>query len=81
MRIASALGVPFLATGGGHGTTVTLGGIRQGLEIDLSGLKTVDLDAGTNQLTIGGGVIFSDVIPTLYNAGKEMRKPPFRFSI
>ena len=40
----------------------------------MSGLNTVDLDAGNNLLTIGGGTIFSDVIPPLYAAGKELRK-------
>ena len=41
----------------------------------MSKLNTVNLDAGNNLLTIGGGTIFSDVIPTLYSAGKEMREP------
>ena len=64
----------FLATGGGHGTTVTLGNLKQGLEIDFSDFNTVNLDAKNNLITIGGGTIFSDVISPLYNAGKEMRE-------
>ena len=73
MRIATRFGIPLLATGGGHGTSITLGKLENGLEIDMSELSTVDVDTTNNQITIGGGTRFSQVVDPLYAAQKEMR--------
>lgn len=74
VKIASAHRIPFLATGGGHGVSVTLHNIQNGIEIDLSQFKNVSVDAVANTLTIGGANTFGDAINPLYDAGKEMRK-------
>ena len=74
VKIASAYSIPFLATGGGHGLSVTLHNIQNGIEIDLSRFKNVSVDADANTLTIGGANTFGDAINPLYDAGKEIRK-------
>ncbi|KAH8799835.1 hypothetical protein F5884DRAFT_117923 [Xylogone sp. PMI_703] len=74
VRIASQNDVPFLATGGGHGGTITTKSLN-GIQIDLSNLKNVTLDDKSNLLTIGGGVIFEDIFPVLFAAGKELQAP------
>ena len=63
--------IPFLATGGGHSFSINLGKLENGLELDLSGFKTVKVDAAANTLTIGGAVTFHDILEPLYAAGKE----------
>ena len=68
--------VPFLATGGGHSFSINLGKLENGLELDLSGFKTVKVDAAANTLTIGGAVTFGEILEPLYAAGKEMRMLP-----
>ncbi|KAJ0414362.1 FAD-dependent oxidase [Aspergillus carlsbadensis] len=72
VRFASRNDIPFLAVGGGHGFTTTLGEVENGLEIDLSQFDRVSVDARRNRLTIGGGVRFRDVMDPLYAAGKEI---------
>ncbi|KAJ9148278.1 FAD binding domain family protein [Pleurostoma richardsiae] len=72
VKIASARGIPFLATGGGHGVSATLDNLRNGLDIDLGNFKSVHLDIERNRLTVGGAVHFGDVIDLLYNSSREI---------
>lgn len=65
--------IPFLATGGGLGYGTTYGALDNGLELDLGYFKTVQVDAKTNRLIIGGSVTIEDIILPLYKAGKEFR--------
>jgi FAD/FMN-containing dehydrogenase len=74
VRFASRNDIPFLAVGGGHGFTTTLGDVKEGLEIDLSQFDRVSVDARNNRMTIGGGVRFRDIMDPLYAAGKEIRR-------
>lgn len=74
MKIASINNIPFLATGGGHSTTVHVGHLRDGLQIDLSNFDSVELDAERNLLTVGGATRFAQITDVLYNAGKEFGK-------
>lgn len=74
IRIASRLQIPFLATGGGHGTSSTLARLKQGIDIDLGKFDAVNLETDKNLLTVGGATVFSQVIDLLYAAGKELRK-------
>ncbi len=64
--------ISFLGTGRGHGSTSTLKAVN-GIEIDLSNFRTVDLDAQKNRLTVGGSVNFSQLFDPLYDAGKMLR--------
>lgn len=73
MRIAYNNSIPFLATGGGHGTSTTYAEMRDGLNIDLGNFNTVDVDAEDNTVTIGGSVVFSDTYDPLFSRGKWIR--------
>lgn len=66
--------VSFLATGGGHGYSTTLSGVKDALNVDLSNFKKVAIDASANTMTIGAATIFADVYDPLYAAGKQIRK-------
>ncbi|KAL4998573.1 hypothetical protein BDV10DRAFT_201248 [Aspergillus recurvatus] len=63
--------IPFLATGGGHGLTGTLGQFH-GITIELSNFNTVELDERTSQITVGGGTKYSETYEPMFNAGKMM---------
>ncbi|KAI4235936.1 MAG: hypothetical protein L6R40_006304 [Gallowayella cf. fulva] len=67
------LGIDFLATGGGHGTSSTLSRLQRGVDIDLGKFDSVHLEAEQNRLTVGGATTFAQVIDLLYGAGKELR--------
>ncbi|KFA74441.1 hypothetical protein S40288_08910 [Stachybotrys chartarum IBT 40288] len=69
---SSRNGVPFMATGGGHGYTTTTGAVEHGIDIDLGFFDGVSVDAANNLMTIGGSVTFHDVFDPLYSAGKEI---------
>ncbi|KAF2135276.1 uncharacterized protein K452DRAFT_239649 [Aplosporella prunicola CBS 121167] len=71
VRVASANGIPFLATGGGHGLSVTLHELQNGIEIDLSAFKNVTVDPEANTITVGGANVFGDVVEPLWNAKRE----------
>jgi hypothetical protein len=66
--------VSFLATGGGHGYSTTLSGVKKALNIDLSNFRKVAVDASANTMTIGAATIFADVYDPLYAAGKQIRE-------
>ncbi|KAF9878632.1 putative fad binding domain protein [Colletotrichum karsti] len=65
--------VPFLATGGRHGYTTSLGRLRNGLAIDLSALNEVGVDESAGILTVGGGVRWSQVLDSVFDAGFQMQ--------
>lgn len=71
VRYARQCGVPFLGSSAQHGFDTTLAEIRNGLAIDLSKFRSVDVDAERSTMTVGGGVRFLDVYDPLYAAGKE----------
>ncbi|CAF9941040.1 hypothetical protein IMSHALPRED_002404 [Imshaugia aleurites] len=72
VKIAGRLGIPFLATGGGHGLPITLGNLKNGISIDLSSFKNVTIDHAASTVTVGGANVYSDVFGTVWNAGYEM---------
>lgn len=74
IQYATKNSVPFLATGGGHGYTTSLSGVKGALNIDLSKFRKVVVDASANTMTIGAATIFADMLDPLYAAGKQMRK-------
>lgn len=74
MKLAAALKIPFLATGGRHSYSTTLGDIHDGLAIDLSQLKSVKIDKKAETVTVGPGNIMNDILDPLYEAGFILRK-------
>ncbi|KAL5365929.1 hypothetical protein BJX96DRAFT_182060 [Aspergillus floccosus] len=68
---ASSHDIPFLATGGGHGVKLGLGTVQNAVNIDLSNLKSIDLDLENELITIGSGVENSELYDLLASVGKE----------
>ncbi|CAN8102492.1 unnamed protein product [Discula destructiva] len=72
VKVASQWGIPFLATGGGHGLSITLSKLQNGISVDLSAFKNITIDQTANTVTVGGANVFADVLETVWNEGKEM---------
>ncbi|KAI0533242.1 hypothetical protein GGR58DRAFT_517086 [Xylaria digitata] len=73
LRLATTRRIPFLVTSGRHGFNPTLGGLQNGLAIDLSRFDKLHIDARANTLTIGPAIQTSDLLRPLYNAGYEIQ--------
>lgn len=71
MKIAAVNKIPFLTTGGGHGTDDFHA--FNGLSIDLSNFRSVHLDPSENSFTIGGSAKIYQLDKLLNDAGKEFR--------
>lgn len=74
VKVATQHNISFLATGGRHSYTTTIQALHNGLEVDLSQLDTVKVDAAAQTLTVGPGVRVGDIFDPLYDAGLEIRK-------
>ncbi|OTB09812.1 hypothetical protein K445DRAFT_323594 [Daldinia sp. EC12] len=72
VKVARAANVPFLATGGRHGYGTSLGKLQDGLAIDLSKMKSIDIDKGAGTVTVGAGVQIGEAIRPVYEAGYEL---------
>ncbi|KAL9595232.1 MAG: hypothetical protein Q9219_006566 [cf. Caloplaca sp. 3 TL-2023] len=72
VQLCAQLNIPFLATGGGHGYSTSFGKLDNGLELDLSAFKQVNVDKAAKTMTVGGAVTFGDVFDPLYAAGFEI---------
>ncbi|KAF5846305.1 hypothetical protein GGP41_003702 [Bipolaris sorokiniana] len=72
IQYATKKNVPFLATGGGHGYSTSLSGVKGALNIDLSKFRNVAVNASANTMTVGAATIFADMLDPLYAAGKQM---------
>ena len=66
--------MPFLATGGRHGTATTLGNLQNGLALDLSQLNEVSINKSAATLTVGPGVLLRDIFDPVYQAGFQVRE-------
>ena len=58
VKAAAAHSVPIFATGAGHGSSETLGRLKNGADIDLGNFAYANYDTNTQQLTIGGATKF-----------------------
>ena len=76
VKYAAQNNVPFLATGGGHGYSTSLSGLKGALNVDLSKFRKVSVNGSANTLTVGAAAIFADMYNPLYAAGKQMRGFP-----
>ncbi|KAK1248864.1 hypothetical protein MKX08_007084 [Trichoderma sp. CBMAI-0020] len=71
VQISVSNGIPFMATGAGHGASVTLETFKNGIDIDLGNFNTVTVDEKNSLVTIGGSAQFQQVYDPLFAAGKE----------
>ncbi|KAL4766412.1 FAD-binding oxidoreductase [Aspergillus foveolatus] len=72
VRIAVANNVSFMATNGGHGTSLIYGTVK-GLDINLANFNNVDIDLESNTVTVGAGAKLGDITEPLYKAGKAIQ--------
>ncbi|KAI1181952.1 hypothetical protein F5B17DRAFT_444632 [Nemania serpens] len=73
LRVVTAKKVPFLVTSGRHGFNPSLGGLQNGLAIDLSRFDKLKIDTTANTLTIGPAIHTADLLDPVYNAGYEIQ--------
>ncbi|RYP78223.1 hypothetical protein DL771_000700 [Monosporascus sp. 5C6A] len=73
IKLATSHNIPFLVRGAGHSYTTTIGNLRNGLNIDLSQFRSVEVDQTAQTVTIGPGVTMADIFDPLYNAGFELQ--------
>jgi hypothetical protein len=69
VKLAVQNGISFLATGGRHGFTTTLGELQQGLAIDLSQLDSFSADINSSTVTLGGAARAGSFQDQLYAGG------------
>lgn len=63
-------GVPFLAINHKHGASSTFSKFQDGIQIDISGLDSVEISDDGEFVRLGGGVYTDQVIRYLYSRGK-----------
>ncbi|KAI9667739.1 MAG: hypothetical protein M1821_000556 [Bathelium mastoideum] len=71
VQYASRNNLSFLATGGGHGYTWSLGRLQNAIQLDMGNFQTIDIDSASNTMTIGGGVRIENVTQELQAVGRE----------
>ena len=74
VKYASDNDIPFLAVGSGHGYSASFGRARDALEIDINNFKDIAIDVENSTVTIGGAVLHREIIPPLWQVGKQIRK-------
>ncbi|KAJ3574146.1 hypothetical protein NPX13_g4463 [Xylaria arbuscula] len=73
VKLASLYKFPFLTRGAGHGYSITLSDFQDGLALDLSQWKSLEIDELAETITIGPGVTISEVFDPLYEAGFQIQ--------
>ncbi|KAL4878837.1 hypothetical protein BJY04DRAFT_208969 [Aspergillus karnatakaensis] len=71
VQYANAEGIPYLAVNGGHGAISSLAEMQHGIQIWLQNLNFVDIAEDGHTATFGGGIKSADLIPALYEHGKQ----------
>ena len=69
VKLAVQYNIPFLATGGRHGSGMGFGKVQGGLAIDLSQFKSFEANVSASTVTIGGAATFGEFNAELYAAG------------
>ncbi|KAK8034591.1 hypothetical protein PG993_009586 [Apiospora rasikravindrae] len=70
VNVANAHQLPFLATSGHHGATISLGRLRCGININLRALNSVHVLEDGRTAVIGGGTLTLEVTEALWALGK-----------
>ncbi|KAF2761541.1 FAD-dependent oxidase [Pseudovirgaria hyperparasitica] len=73
LRTAVENDMPFLATGGGHGYTSSYADLQGGVQIDMSGFDSVDVDEQSGEVVVGAGAVFADLFGPVADAGREIQ--------
>lgn len=69
VKYANSNSIGFLAKNRGHGSTKTLGQLKNGIEINIRVLDQIIISADGTSAFMGGGVYDDQVMRTLWNAG------------
>ncbi|KAF2204952.1 FAD-binding domain-containing protein [Delitschia confertaspora ATCC 74209] len=72
IKTANRYNIPFLATGGGHGSEPGFAKVKNAVNIDLSNFREKKIDTKANRLTIGPGMAFFEFEKDLYDVGKHI---------
>ncbi|KAI4226647.1 MAG: hypothetical protein L6R36_003013 [Xanthoria steineri] len=70
ISFANKFGIPYLAMNKGHGSTTTLGAIKNGIEIHVRSLNSITINADGKSASIGGGSYNQELINKLWSNGK-----------
>ncbi|PKY04996.1 FAD binding domain protein [Aspergillus campestris IBT 28561] len=71
VQTATKAELPFFVTGGGHGVSMRFSAVRDAINIDLSNLKSVQVDLAGSLVTIGSGVENAQLYDLLASLRKE----------
>ncbi|KAL9577457.1 MAG: hypothetical protein Q9212_006351 [Teloschistes hypoglaucus] len=74
VQFASKHNIPFLVVNKGHGSTSTLGAVKNGIEIHIRTLNQVVINADGKSASVGGGSYNQELIDTLWKKGKASGK-------
>ncbi|KAI0182686.1 hypothetical protein EV127DRAFT_465415 [Xylaria flabelliformis] len=69
VKYANQKNIPYIAVSGGHGAIITESKVKNGIEIWLHQLNTVEI--GKDSAKIGGGALSKTVTHALWTAGKQ----------
>ncbi|KAI5927304.1 FAD binding domain-containing protein [Camillea tinctor] len=71
LKYMSSHNISYLAQGGGHGNTLTLGTVQNAVLINMQQFDSVTVN-DDETITVGGGARFGAVYDAAYNAGREL---------
>ena len=71
MKVASDHDIPFVSVCGGHSLWSTIG--ADGLVLDFSQYKSIQVNAAEQQVTVAGGVLMKELSTALADAGQCAR--------
>ncbi|OLN92085.1 6-hydroxy-D-nicotine oxidase 2 [Colletotrichum chlorophyti] len=72
VKYARESGLPFSPRSGHHAVTTTMRHLKNGILIDMRTLNKLEFDAGSMQVTAGGGVITDDFVKFLQSVNMEV---------
>ncbi|RYP28665.1 hypothetical protein DL768_011227 [Monosporascus sp. mg162] len=72
LRYMSSHNISYLAMGGGHGNTITLGNVEGAVLVNMERFDHITVNNCDNTITVGGGARFGPVYTAAYNAGREL---------
>ncbi|RYP04524.1 hypothetical protein DL764_004386 [Monosporascus ibericus] len=71
VQYMSSHNISFLAMGGGHGNTITLGRVEDAVLINMARFNDITMNCD-HTITVGGGAQFGPVYEVAYRAGREL---------